>query len=258
MAQENQNLLKDAIARNSSAVLSLPSAGLLRHHKARFLAEAPDGFWVESVPEEKPLVEELIAAKKPAGISFKSGVNKVVLASPILRREPAYRVNADTTVEAILLAFPEVVRASQRRNNYRVRVWPETELSIRVWRVAEKAYLGDRPMAAQEVQAELRDISVGGIGVTFTGKAGEPPKVSAADRLRIELSYSGTPVLLEGRMREPGGPVQPGILRTGIQFKALQGDLEGRQRLALLTKIVGELQREEARRTRMGLISPAE
>ena len=45
-----QNL---AIVRNAAVVLSLPSAGLLRHHKSRFLAETDEGFWVESVPAER-------------------------------------------------------------------------------------------------------------------------------------------------------------------------------------------------------------
>ena len=37
MAADNYDMLLDAIARNSGIVLSLPSAGMLRHHKSRFL-----------------------------------------------------------------------------------------------------------------------------------------------------------------------------------------------------------------------------
>jgi hypothetical protein len=38
-----------------------------------------------------------------------------------------------------------------------------------------------------------------------------------------------------------------------VQFKKLQNDLEGRQNVAALTQIVGELQRDEVRRIRLGL-----
>jgi hypothetical protein len=38
-----------------------------------------------------------------------------------------------------------------------------------------------------------------------------------------------------------------------VQFKTLENNLDGRQILAQLTRIVGELQREEVRRLRLGL-----
>jgi c-di-GMP-binding flagellar brake protein YcgR len=235
-------------------VLSLPSAGMLRHSKSRFLAEADGGFWVESAPGERALVAELIAQQKPCGISFKSGITKVVFATPIVEHAPEYRINAETVVEALRLIEPAEIKAVQRRNNYRVSVTGDTEMSMRVWRVAEKAYLNDRPMAAQEITARIRDLSLGGAGVIFTGKDGESPKVSIEDRLRIELHYGETTIILEGRMRNPTGrsPDKDKLI-TGIQFKALQEDLEGRQKQAQLTKIVGELQRAEVRRMRLGL-----
>jgi len=60
MPNPNYETLKDAIARNCGAVLSLPSAGMIRHHKTRFLAEAENGFWIEGAPEaERHLVEAL-------------------------------------------------------------------------------------------------------------------------------------------------------------------------------------------------------
>ena len=108
-------------------------------------------------------------------------------------------------------------------------------------------------MAVQEIDCEVRDISLGGLGVTFKGEDGAPPKVSQADRLRISLSYNEISLLMEGRMRAPHGEQEKDILRAGIQFKKLENDLEGRQNLAHLTRIVGELQREEVRRHRLGV-----
>jgi hypothetical protein len=45
------------------------------------------------------------------------------------------------------------------------------------------------------------------------------------------------------------------MVRTGIVFKPLDQDLEGRQTLAALTRIVGQLQRDEVRRHRLGIKS---
>ena len=253
VAAANAELLRDAVARNAGIVLSLPSAGILRHHKSRFLADAERGFWVESIPAERPLVQELITTQKPSGVSFKSGVHKVVFAVPVLAFEQTYRINADTVVEALLMAQPTQMKAIQRRNNYRVRVRPESELGLRVWRIAERAYLGDRPMAAQELMVELMDVSLGGVGIVFRPKDGEPPKVTEEDRLRVELTNNGETLLLEGRMRRPTPTPDNTTIKSGIQFKQLENDLAGRQLLATLTRIVGQLQREEVRRYRLGL-----
>ena len=43
------------------------------------------------------------------------------------------------------------------------------------------------------------------------------------------------------------------IKRAGIKFKPLDKDMEGRQALATLTRIIGELQRAELRQHRMGI-----
>jgi c-di-GMP-binding flagellar brake protein YcgR len=251
--EESQSLLREAIARNAAVVLSLPSAGMLRHHKTRFLGQEGEAFWVESIPAERPLVDELVNEKKPVGISFKSGTNTVALASSIQRREPAFRVNDSTTVEAVLLPFPDKVKAIQRRHNYRVRVREDTGVAVRVWRIAEHAYIGDRPLAAQQIETQVRDLSLGGLGVTLVGKGAEPPKVLADERLRIELVYKDISMLLEGRLKYPIRPAEGNTVKGGIQFKALDNSLEGRQKSAQLTKIVGELQREEVRRARLGI-----
>jgi c-di-GMP-binding flagellar brake protein YcgR len=253
MAGANHDILLEAIARNAGIVLSLPSAGMLRHHKSRFLSDAPGGFWVESTPGEAALIDSLIASQQPVGISFKNGSLKVVFATPLQQRQPGHRINDTTEVEALLLTFPATIKVEQRRSNYRVRIPADAEFSARVWRIPERAYLGDRPMSAQEVACDVRDLSLGGMGVTFRGKAGEPPKVSTEDRLRIELSHPGGKLLLEGRMCHPAGPATAAELRAGLQFKALENDLDGRQIIAQLTRIVGEFQRHEVRRMRLGL-----
>jgi c-di-GMP-binding flagellar brake protein YcgR len=245
--------LKEAIARNAGLVFSLPSAGMLRHHKSRFLGECEEGFWVESIAAENVLIDALAASKQPAGISFKAGVNKVIFTTPIIRRQEQYQVNASTVVPAVLLKTPSEVKAIQRRNNYRVAVPKDAEVMVRIWRIPERAVLRDRPMAAQEVKGEVRDLSLGGMGCTIFGKDGNPPVISNEDRLRIQIKARDHELLIEGRMCYPVGKPKSDIARAGVQFKALENSIEGRQTLATLTRIVGELAREEVRRLRLGI-----
>ena len=61
MAESTRDMLTLAVERNSATVLSLPSAGMFRHHKTRFLSEVSEGVWIESVPSEQALIDELIA-----------------------------------------------------------------------------------------------------------------------------------------------------------------------------------------------------
>jgi hypothetical protein len=253
MAEVTADILRDAIARNAAVVLSLPSAGMWRHYKSRFLAESVEGLWVESVPGERPLLDQLMASGGSAALAFKGGANKVAFAAPVRRREAGYTLGGGASVEALLLDFPPELKAIQRRNSYRVSVADGSDFSVRVWRVAEKVALSERPPAAQELKCAARDVSHGGVGVILTGEDGRPPKVSDEDRLRVQLTFRDIVLLVEGRLRFPVGPITVPATRAGIQFKALDADLAGRQASAKLSKIVGELHRDEIRRHRLGV-----
>lgn len=253
MSSNNLDILNEAIARNAGVVFSLPSGGQLRHHKSRFLGAAPDAFWIESAAAERAAIDALVASRAPAGLSFKGGSTKVIFATPALRIDPAFRVNEGVVVQAVLMATPADVKVVQRRASYRVLVQPGSELSVRVWRIFDHAVLRDRPLPSQSVKCVVHDLSLGGMGVTFHGEKGDAPKVMEGDRLRIEVSWGGMILLLDGRVRKPtpGMNTDSSTLRTGVAFKPLEYDLEGRQAQAGLTRIIGMLQREEVRRHRL-------
>src|SRR4051812_4260173 len=141
----SQKVLDNAVARNIGIVLSLPSAGVLRHHKSRFLTSDAEGVWIQSAPRDQVLIDELITRQQPAAISFKAGTTRASFASRILRRDPNYRINADSVVEALLVERPEQVKAVQRRSDYRVRVPEDATVTAKVWRIAEKADLDRLP-----------------------------------------------------------------------------------------------------------------
>jgi hypothetical protein len=125
-------------------------------------------------------------------------------------------------------------------------------LTVRVWRIAEQVHLRDRPLASQEIAADARNLSAGGVGLTVKPKADELRHMAAGDRLRIMILCAGEELLLEGRVRHRPTRTE-GPFNIGVQFARLEGNLEGRQILAKLTNIIGEMQRAEVRRTRLGL-----
>jgi c-di-GMP-binding flagellar brake protein YcgR len=253
-----ENILGDAIARNQAAVLSLPSAGMLRHCKSRLLSDCEQGVWLESAVDQRVLIDELIGSQRPAAVSFKAGTKKVSFAATLLRRDEHFRVNADTVVEAVLMARPAEVKAVQRRNDYRVRISTDAdEIQARMWRIPEHVLLRDRPLSALELHITMRDLSLGGMGVLIAPRAnGEPLRLLSNERVRIELKHADQELLIEGRLRHIP-PALAGntnsLMRVGVQFSTLENDMEGRQTLATLTKIVGALQRDEVRRMRLGI-----
>ena len=95
MPRTARETLSDAVARNAAMVLSLPSAGMMRHNKSRFLNDNENGIWIEAVLSELPLIASLIENAQPCAISFKTGDQKVSFVAKPLRFEPQYKINSE-------------------------------------------------------------------------------------------------------------------------------------------------------------------
>lgn len=245
----NFELLQQLIERNSPAILSLPSAGMLRHHTTRFLAGTDDGFWIESTPDDASLVDELIAAEAPVGVVCKHADKSLAFAVPIRHREPSFRVNPTTRAEALFLPLPDNFRKEQRRKSYRVSLPLEHPYAIKLWRIPEHAVLRDRPLAALEIPAKLKNLCVNGMGVLcMPGRDKQPPKMLINERIRVQLTYGKDPLIFEARVmhRRPAGE----NVVAGLMFQKLDKDLEGRRIAAKINELVGLLSREELKRNR--------
>ena len=261
---DNLGLLREAIARNATMVLSLPTAGRLRHHKTRFLADAGDGFWVASVADDPELIGQLISSQQPAGVSFRSGETKVIFATSIQYFERDFQSTqavdepAASAVPALLLRFPSELRAVQRRKNFRVGILPgSSDLQVKLWTMPEHAALRDKPAANREILCEPRDISIGGIGVTMRSAGGKPPPLLAGDRVRVQLTLRETVAVVEGRVRYLPRAVKDGVFRAGLQFRTLEDGKDDRLAASQLNRIVNELQRDLIRRKKLGLPTAA-
>jgi hypothetical protein len=259
MTPADTQSLKDAIARGAPAVLSLRADGGLQHHRTRFLtvADDADGFWIEAPPDQRPLLDLIMNTKQPVGVSLKNGFTKVIFTTLVRDYEPALPAAGDgqPAVDAVFLVWPDQVQAIQRRTDYRVTVQPaDGDVRLRVWRIPDHAHLRDKPPASTLLKVELGDLSVGGMGATYTpDPAPESPKVAVNQRLRVALSHGrAEELILEARVRHVRAlPDQQ--FRLGVQFEKLKDDLDGRQTLAALTYIVGQLQRTEIRRKRLAM-----
>jgi c-di-GMP-binding flagellar brake protein YcgR len=252
MALDGEQSLRQAIARNVGLVLSLPSAGMLRHHKSRFLADSGDSFWIESAPSDRRLIDALIAAQGPVGIAYRKQSGKVVFATLLLQRQDEYRVSADTLVEALRVEFPEQVKTIQRRAHYRVRLGSDSDISVRAWRIAETWPLADKPASAAEVPVRIRDLSAGGVGLLWGPGSGASLKLLCDERLRVVLKRGDQEILLEGRVRFMR-TLPNGAVHVGVRFEKLEDTLDGRQAITRLTNLVGDLQRDELRRLHLGM-----
>jgi c-di-GMP-binding flagellar brake protein YcgR len=257
MPDKNAEILLNAVERNTAIVLSLPSAGMLRNHKSRLLCQMEGGILIAAPHGDEALTGDLIKKRTPCVVSFNSGAFKIIFASPIRHYVESWQLNADTSVNALLLEFPAEIKATQRRSNYRVDVPPDSDVSIRVWRISSSESLKDTPIAAKEVTAQIRDMSQAGVGVKLIGKDGALPKITAEDRLRVAIVYAAKTLIIEGKITRAVDSSAGNSIVTGIQFKKLEANLEGRQILSQLMRIVGELQRDELRRVRLGLVKKA-
>lgn len=230
-------------------MLSLPAGGRLRHRRSRFLSNGTCGFWVHAPQGEESLLDELIRSGQPVGVSFTSSNYKVMFAMPFEQRE-LKRIDLTRRVPALRMSFPPEPATIHRRTRQAARVPATADVRVRIWQIGERTPLSIPPRPQQEVACELRDISTGGLGLTFHGLGGHPPRLSTDDRLRVELSHPGGMLLVEGRVRHLSLPSGSNSARGGIEFAPTGAGQNGGRPLEQLARIVADLQRQEHRTPR--------
>ena len=242
-------LLAEAINRNAGLVLSIPTeSGGLSHLKSRFLSQDSGGLWIQA-PDAGALIEQAISQRRQVGVTYKSGENRRVFATTIIRTKPDFLAPDDSTAAALCLALPGDIKAVQRRGEYRVRIAPENKLTVNCWIISRHADLKVRPLPSQRLKLEVHNMSMGGAGVTLIGVNGRPPLITRDDRLRVEIRLDNVEMLVEGRLRLPDATTTD-RLRTGIRFFFFDDGLDERLKRSQLTKIIGRLQIEQVKTMR--------
>ena len=176
MTDKRAAIVHDGVARGVSVLLSLPSAGMFRNHKSRFICDLEGGILVRAPAKDRTLIAELVRDKKPCVISFRKGIYNIIFAAPIRRIEPRWRLNDHAVLDALLMEFPAEIKVTQRRAHHRIEIPPHTEIAVRVFRMVRDQDLKAEPLPNTEVTAEVRNISVGGLGVKLIGSGERSPR----------------------------------------------------------------------------------
>ena len=141
----------------------------------------------------------------------------------------------------------------ERRRHFRVPVPENSQLRVRVWRLAPGVPLATRPMPSQLLPVDVRQLSAEGMTLSVRGgRDGQPTRVSATDRLRVEVQYADRTALVEARLREPADrPTTDAPFPAGLRLHGRPTDHTHREAMATVATIVAHLQREalRARRT---------
>ncbi len=251
MSEPAFQALRDGIDRNSSAMLVMPATAPGEGWRTRFLGQGAEGIWIECPPKQQLLAETLQRTAKPAAVSFRSGEFVVAFQSPVLGYRPHFKLSAAAEVEAILLAWPEDVRMTQRRAGYRAKVSLDAEIKALAWAIDEETQIEFVP-SAPGIVADLRDLSVNGLGLILRAIKGKSPRVTMGQRMRVELQWREHRVIVATRVRQEPRRLPDGSVRIGLNVEGLDRTIEGRRTLTQITQLVAELQRTEARRRRAG------
>jgi len=248
MKVDDQQLLRDAIARNSGAVISVPAGNVYSHHKTRLVAGEDEGFWIQMPPGTRAQMDLLMTRRLTVGLSLISKAHKVIFSTLVLQFRSEVPLNAEISVDAVLLAWPSQVEAIKRRATYRASVRLDADLPVSIYCIADEASLVETPAAEFAREVIMRNLSIDGMGVICVARA-EAAAPVPNQRLRISITHGGSQLLLGGRVRYVR-PLPNGNSSLGIQFEKLELNAENRPTLAALTNLVSQLQRDEIRRHR--------
>jgi c-di-GMP-binding flagellar brake protein YcgR len=251
MSPSADDLLRDAIARNTPVILLAPADGVGESRRTRLLDESADGIWVEVPARQGALIEMLRASGRSVGIVFRAGERMVQFASPVLRYDARHRVSPTLTAEAALLAWPKDVALTQRRSGYRVKLPMDSTLKALAWVIPGGV---DAPALdpSRALTAEVRDLSVGGLGLILRATRTVRPRASLADGMVVQLSADDKSITLRGPVRHEPRTLPDGSVRLGIDLAGTDRTLEGRRALQQVAQWVAEYQRHEARRRKAG------
>lgn len=246
-------MLREAIERNTPITLSLPSAGMMRTHKSRLLEMTDDAILLESVAGQADAIDALIAEGSSVKVSFRAETQNVEFSAALFERRRGHKLNAAVEIEALRIARPTSVKVVQRRATYRAAVTPDTDVSVKCWRIGEQYDMAtsEKPPAAAMMNIAVRDLSAGGLGGLWKRRMGEPASLVANQRLRIDIQSPAGEVSLDARVRFLQAVPDPDCSRIGIQFILASNSMADRQKTATLQKLISELQRAELKRMKL-------
>jgi c-di-GMP-binding flagellar brake protein YcgR len=253
-SSQTEKTLCDAVARNAGIVLSIPSLQRIQNIKSRFLAQNDIGIWAELDFDAAAQAQGLVDNQGVLAVSFRIGRQRVTFATQAIQVEREFQFNEFTVVPAVQIVKPTEINVTQRRSAYRVTLFEDSELSVRIWMIEDHVYLGDRPTSVQEIKStHISDASIGGLGIRIARERARD--LLGGQRLRVLLTFRGIELLLDARLRFTPRHDTANFIAAGVMFKKLDTDVDARQKSEALTHMIGELQLEEVQRCRVSIAS---
>jgi len=245
-------VLRDAVARNTAAVLSLKNGHAWSVHKSRLLGASAtlDAIVVEyPAPTSPSSAPPEVAPGESCSVAFRRGHKKCIFTSRIIGRR-AYALNQQVTVDALVLSWPETLQGLQRRAYYRAPVPRHRTVIVECWQGGARNRSKAGTVVWPSYHGRLVDLSAGGMRVALSG--GRDPGFHVGDLLGIQFQPDSSmePLVLDAILRH-SQPRKPDAVHLGLQFVGLEMTVEGRRLLTHILRVVSEYPRYELRHSRL-------
>jgi len=240
--RESLRLLKTAITRRVTAILSYMSKNKWHVAKVYLMDLGVDGLWIESMHPETRRQPLNIQVGQPVGISFKYAYGKFIFDATVVALEPSGDPNKGGR---ITVSSPENLEVIQRRSYFRVSVRKSMHVNVALWHRAGKS-LGD-PQSHEYCAGRLMDISAGGLMLAISkdtcpdenhGQAWGSFKKGQFIGLRFTPLPYETPISFNAQIRNVLPTADGQAVCLGLQMVGLEASSAGRQTIARIASIV--------------------
>ena len=232
--QELTEVLKAAVQKKAPAVMTHQTKGKWHMTKVHLAELGTNTLTIEIAVGSPKKHSTNIQIDQPVGLSLKSGYNKFVIESIVTGFEPSIETEAGGR---IMLEMPERAQKLQRRSFFRVPVPKSMKVKVLFW---HRGYHDDSIEAPLDNywQANLADVSAGGMQIIITEQEKLSFKVGQIIGLQFTPMPYEKPLLLEGQVRHIAKSADGDSYYLGLQLIGLEISPEGRQRLHRLCAVV--------------------
>lgn len=246
-------LLNEAVNEQMICTVALPMLGTTFPVRSRILGRTKaDDLVFEFPPEQTVRLTQAITDRAVVSVQLRIDHTDLIIAGPVARFEPAYKLADASTTPAMVLAAGYAVQATKRRKNFRVSIDSAVDnFAVRIWKINEYVIARDRASASAELRCEPLDLSPGGLRLRVYARGAEALKIQATQRVRLELRFpfEKGELILEGRIRHPITTQRDDESAViGVSFENLDRDIDGRRAQQVIARYLAELQRNQVQR----------
>jgi len=246
------DILKQAVLEKSMLRLTA-LAGSKSTHAAKALqwseAPGPEGLWVHLPDDDEATIARFGTSLPAVSVSFAVDQTRYAFESSVLSRNRRFWLNDSVMFDALLIAAPGEVHQIQERRHPRLPVSEGSGVSGHLIRLEKpKSDVAPTANALVAIEGKLQDLSLGGAGFICS-----PDKALLSaprgERLACVLDYRGTKLVLVASLARVTS-VSTRAMRVGVDFTQHENEKSMTGKLAALSNVVQELERQESLRHR--------